>query len=130
MAEGVAQAQLVTVALTGETCENEPYTENGYDIPVSELTVGTATYDRNYEYHVPELYGYDRLTTLDLTVWPVYQVNTSKMFHGELPVIDGWRLKDGENVQLVEGENTLNYLSVHDCDSIVTLYAMLCPYSV
>lgn len=129
MSEGVNQAQLVTTRLSDETCENEPYAENGFNLPVSDLTVGTTTYD-NYEHNAAAVGGYDSLTVLDLTVWPVYTVTSSEVFHGDLPVIDGSKLKDGVDYQIVAGENVINYLTVHGCDSVVTLYVTGCPTSV
>jgi uncharacterized protein (TIGR02145 family) len=129
MSEGVNQAQLVTVTLADETCVNEPYAENGFDIPVSDLSEGTTTYD-SYAHNATAFGGYDSLTVLELTVWPVYSVTSSEVFHGDLPVIDGSKLKDGADYQIVEGENVINYLSVHGCDSVVTLYVSGCPLSV
>ena len=127
ISEGVAQAQLVTATLVDETCVNEPYAENGFDIPVSDLSVGTTAYD-SYDHSATT--GYDSLTILDLTVWPVYAESTSEVFHDDLPLIDGSKLKDGVDYQVVEGENVIHYLSVHGCDSVVTLYVTTCPISV
>ena len=129
VSEGVAQAQLVTANLADETCVNEPYTENGFDIPVSDLFEGTTTYD-SYAHNATAFGGYDSLTVLELTVWPVYADTLSEIFHGDLPLIDGSKLKDGADYQIVEGENVINYLSVHGCDSVVTLYVTTCPISV
>ena len=89
--------------------------------------MGVTDYEK-YENNVDELLGYDLLCKLKLTVWPIFATAETKMFHGELPVIDGSLLKNGVNVQLVEGENVLNYLTVHGCDSVVTLTALLCPW--
>ena len=127
ISEGVAQAQLVTANLADETCVNEPYTENGFDIPVSDLSEGTTAYD-SYDHSATT--GYDSLTILELTVWPVYAESTSEVFHDDLPLIDGSKLKDGVDYQVVEGENVIHYLSVHGCDSVVTLYVTTCPISV
>ena len=85
ISEGVAQAQLVTETLSDETCVNEPYAENGFDIPVSDLTEGTTAYD-SYDHSATT--GYDSLTILELTVWPVYAESTSEVFHDDLPLID------------------------------------------
>ena len=127
---GVAQAQLVTRDTVAETCINEPFHyEPCFDIPAEELVTGVTDYE-NYENNVDALLGYDLLCKLKLSVWPIFDTAETKMFHGELPVIDGSRLKDGEDVQLVEGENVLNFLSIHGCDSVVTLTALLCPWWV
>ena len=125
---GVAQAQLVTRDTVAETCLNEPFHNDlCFDIPADELVLGVTDYEK-YENNVDELLGYDLLCKLKLTVWPIFATAETKMFHGELPVIDGSLLKNGVNVQLVEGENVLNYLTVHGCDSVVTLTALLCPW--
>ncbi len=128
VSEGVSQSQLVTVTIEDSTCMNEPYTEHGYNI--TNLALGTDIYDSTYEKNVAEISGYDRLTTLQLTVFPVYEVTTSEIFRGDLPVIDGSRLKEGVDYQVVEGENTIHYLTIYGCDSVVNLYAMLCPDNV
>lgn len=129
MSEGVNQTQLVTTRLSDETCENEPYAENGFNVPVSDLSVGTSTYE-HYAQKAMAVGGYDSLTILDLTVWSVYADTSSEVFHGDLPVIDGSKLKGGVDYQIVAGENVINYLSVHGCDSVVTLYVSGCPISV
>lgn len=127
---GVAQAQLVTRDTVAETCVNVPFHNNlCFDIPAEELVVGVTDYEK-YENNVDVLLGYDLLCKLNLSVWPIFATAETKMFHGELPVIDGSLLKDGEDVQLVEGVNVLNFLTVHGCDSVVTLTALLCPWSV
>ena len=127
-AYGVAQAQLETVEVSDETCENEPYTENGFDIPASALSVGSSNldlYSNNVDPH-----GYDRRTMLTLTVWPVYFVEVSDMYHGVLPVIDGSVLQDGADYQVVEGDNVIYYKTIHGCDSVVTAHVSLCPFTV
>lgn len=126
---GVAQAQLVKEELTAETCENESIRIGYFEIPADELSVGTFDYEK-YINNVDTLNGYDLLTRLTLSVWPIYEVTTSKMFHGEYPLIDGSLLKDGIDYQVHEGENIIDFLTVHNCDSVVTLYATLCPYFV
>lgn len=123
---GVAQAQLVTRDTVAETCVNVPFHNNlCFDIPAEELVVGVTDYEK-YENNVDVLLGYDLLCKLNLSVWPIFATAETKMFHGELPVIDGSQLKDGEDVQLVEGVNVLNFLTVHGCDSVVTLTAPRC----
>lgn len=127
IAYGVAQAQLETRADTAATCVNEPYHNDlCFDIPAEELTVGVTDYEK-YESNVDALLGYDLLCKLNLSVWPIYAFSETKMFHGELPVIDGSLLKDGVDYQIVEGINVLNFFSIHGCDSVVTLNALLCP---
>jgi len=126
---GVAQAQLVQETLSAETCVNEDVRIGYFEIPSDELAEGTFEYEK-YINHVDTLHGYDLLTHLTLNVWPIYAVTTSKMYHGEFPVIDGSRLKGGEDYAVHEGENIIDFLTVHGCDSVVTLYATLCPYYV
>ena len=129
VAYGVAQSQLELLNIEDETCENEDYKDHGFDIPASELSVGTAHYEK-YTNNVYEIFGYDRLTKLDLSVWPTYEITVSEMYQEPLPIIDGSKLKDGHDHQLVEGENILVYLTIHGCDSVVKLYVILCPATV
>lgn len=126
---GVAQAQLVNEQLTAETCENQDVHIGYFNIPAEELTLGTSEYEK-YINHVDSLFGYDLLTHLTLSVWPIYAVTTSKMYHGEFPVIPAELIKGDEDYQIHEGENIIGFLTVHGCDSVVTLYATLCPYTV
>lgn len=129
VAHSVAQAQLMKEEITDETCENEAYTDHEFDIPVSELTVGTSEYEQ-YRSNVDEIFGYDRLTKLILSVWPTYTSESYMTYHGTLPIIDGSKLQDGIDYQVVEGINIINYSSIHHCDSVVTLHVSLCPYTV
>lgn len=129
VAYGVAQSQLDILEVEDETCVNENYSNYGFDIPASELSEGTSHYEQ-YSNNVFEIFGYDRITKLDLSVWPIYEVEVHEMFSGTLPIIDGSKLKDGHDYQVVEGKNIIVFLTIHGCDSIVTLYASLCPFSV
>ena len=129
VAHSVAQAQLEQEKVEDETCENEPYTEHDFNIPVSELTLGTTGYEK-YTPNVDALFGYDRLTHLLLTVWPTYTTESYMTYHGALPIIDGSELQSGVDYQVVEGDNVINYSSAHHCDSVVTLHVSLCPYTV
>ena len=126
--DGVAQAQLVTEEIGAEICQDGTYTERGFDL--SNLTPGTHQFE-SYQLHVEELDNYDRLNKLTLTVYEVYEVEASHMYHANtLPVIPGELLQDGNSVQLVEGWNELNYKSVNGCDSLVHYFVLLCPLSV
>lgn len=128
VAYSVAQAQLDQLEVADETCVNVPYTDNGFDIPASILSVGSSNYEL-YSNNV-DPYGYDRFTKLVLTVWPTFETEVSEMYHGSLPLIDGSELQDGVDYQVVEGDNVINYKSIHGCDSVVTLHASLCPLTV
>lgn len=119
IAYGVAQAQLVEQDLEAERCDNQPYTENGFDIGT--LPAGTYTFEQ-YQNSVPSLNNYDLRNRLLLTVWPTYDVTVYETYHGEYPVIDGH--------QIVDGLNELELSSIHGCDSVVHLYASLCPLTV
>jgi len=119
IAFGVAQAQLVELNVEAENCDNEPYTEHYFDI--EPLPVGVYTFE-NYQNSVDTLNNYDLHNKLLLTVWPTYDFTVYETFHGVYPVIDGH--------QIVDGLNELEFKSVHDCDSMVHLYASLCPYTV
>ena len=126
---GVAQAQLVQQELSAETCENEDVHIGYFDIPADALTSGVYNYEL-YVDHVDSLYGYDLLTKLNLSVWPVYALTTSKMYHGEYPVIPAELIKGDEDYQIHQGENIIDFLTIHGCDSVVTLYATRCPFFV
>ena len=128
VAYGVSQAQLDIAEVTDETCENVAYSNNGFDIPTSELVVGTTNYER-YDNNVP-VFGYDRITKLALSVWPTYATEGSASYHGALPVIPGSKLQDGIDYQVHEGINIINYSSAHGCDSVVTLHVNGCPLTV
>lgn len=128
LAYSLAQAQLDVVNVSDETCENVAYTGNGFDISTSALEVGTSNYER-YDNHVP-LYGYDRITKLELSVWPTFATEDTVMYHGAFPLIPGSELQDGVDYQVHEGVNIINYSSEHHCDSVVTLYASSCPVTV
>jgi uncharacterized protein (TIGR02145 family) len=128
LAYGVAQAQLDVVEVADETCENVAYSDNGFDIPTSELTVGTMDYER-YTNDTPP-YGYDHVTKLALSVWPTYTTEANASYHGALPLIPGSELQDGTDYQVHEGVNVINYSSAHHCDSVVTLNVYYCPLTV
>ncbi|MDY6348200.1 MAG: FISUMP domain-containing protein [Bacteroidales bacterium] len=117
LAYSVAQAQLMTEEITDETCDNQPYTQNNFNISVDELSEGVKKYEQ-YVVNVDTLYNYDLIKRLTLTVWPTYEVYDTVMFHGDFPA--------GIN----EGANNLDLATVHSCDSVVHLYAMICPFTV
>ena len=119
VAYSVAQAQIVPQEITDEVCDNEDYTDNGYNIPAPH-TVGT--YDEGEAYVVHgHPFGYDLLNHLTLTVNPTYEVTEHIMYHGEYPLGP-----DGVT-PIHDGENVFNLKTVKDCDSIVTIIASLCP---
>ena len=117
LAYSVAQAQLMKEDITAETCDNVPYTENNFNIPVEELSEGVSQYEQ-YVVNESSLFNYDLLKQLTLTVYPTYEVYDTVMYHGDLP--------EGIN----EGANNLDLATVHSCDSVVHLYAMVCPLTV
>ena len=125
---GVSQAQLDILEVTDETCENVAYTDNGFDIPTSVLTVGSTDYEL-YTNDAPP-YGYDHVTKLALIVWPTYATDANAWYHGTMPLIPGSELQDGNDYQVHEGVNVINYSSMHNCDSVVTLYVYFCPLTV
>lgn len=129
MAYGVAQSQLEVLELEDETCVNEAYLDHGFDIPVSELSEGVQHYEQ-YVNNVYDIFGYDRLTKLDLSVWPIYYMEESKAMIPPFPVIDGSKLKSGVDYQIVEGDNLIDFITVHGCDSVVLLHVIVCPATV
>ena len=129
IAYGVAQSQLELLELEDETCINEPYTNHGFDFPSYSLPEGPSHFEQ-YSHNVQDIFGYDLLKKLDLSVWPVYEVESNETYYYPLPIIDGSKLKYGIDYQLVEGDNTIIYLTVHGCDSVVHAYVTSCPHIV
>lgn len=128
LSDGVAQAQLITNVVEDSLCQNDSYTDNGFSL--SDLEPGVHSLE-NYQDHVAEQDNYDVLNKLTLTVFEIYNVDDQRMYHAdELPIIDGELLQNGQEVQLVEGWNELNYKSIHGCDSVVHYFVLLCPLSV
>lgn len=119
IAFGVAQAQLVELNVEAENCDNQPYNEHYFNIDPQ--PAGVYSYE-NYQNSVDTLNNYDLINRLILTVWPTYDVTVYETFHGEYPIIDGH--------QIVDGLNELELSSIHGCDSMVHLYASLCPFTV
>jgi uncharacterized protein (TIGR02145 family) len=118
---GVAQARLVEQTLEEETCENKTFTDED-GIFVIEPTHASGNY--HYERYLVNGHPlhYDLHSALDLAVFPIYEENDTVMYHGTFPIIAG--------VQLQEGENILDLSTVHGCDSVVHLIALLCPLEV
>lgn len=119
VAYSVAQAQIVPQEITDEVCANVDYTDHGYNLPVPHA-VGILDAGETYLVHGHEL-GYDVLNHLILTVNSTYEVSVSKMYHGSYPLGP-----DGVT-PIHEGENTFSLHSSKGCDSIVKIYASLCP---
>jgi len=115
VAAGVSQAQLVDSLYVEEGCENHDYDGHGFHFSAP-LTVGEHTADMyvvaGHQYH------YDLRKHLTLNIFPTYDTSVYVTYHGELP--------DG----IHEGMNDLELLTVKGCDSLVHLYADLCPYTV
>ncbi len=115
VAAGVSQAQVVDSLFAEEGCENRDYDGHGFHFDAP-LSVGEHTADMyvvaGHQYH------YDLRKHLTLNVFPTYDTSVYVTYHGVLP----------EGIH--EGMNDLELLSVKGCDSLVHLYADLCPYTV
>jgi uncharacterized protein (TIGR02145 family) len=112
---GLLQAQVVDSIYTEEGCENVDYDGHGFHFSAP-LTLGEHTAE---QYLVAgHRYNYDLRKHLILNVNPIYEISKYVTYHGVLP--------DGVH----EGSNDLNLQSVKGCDSLVHLYADLCPYTV
>ena len=111
---GVAHALLVTTHASEETCENVPYSDpaHGFDFPAP-LAVGTTEHSKYTVHGTHE--KYDELYLLTLTVHPTYDVYDTVMYHGTMPA------------GITEGDNDVTWTTIHGCDSVVHLYALLCP---
>ena len=108
--------QLSTTNLTGEICEGESYTANGFNETPTEA--GVFTYQRL----VPTFYGCDSTVNLTLTVHPVYQYEeTATACSNEVPYL--WH-----NQSLTaSGTYYDNQQSVFGCDSNYTLHLTVLP---
>lgn len=115
VAAGVSQAQVVDSIFVEEGCENHDYDGHGFHFSAP-LAVGEHTADmyvvEGHQYH------YDLRKHLTLNIFPTYEISSYVTYHGVLP----------EGIH--EGMNDLELLTVKGCDSLVHLYADLCPYTV
>lgn len=115
VAAGVSQAQIVDSTFVEEGCENHDYDGHGFHFSAP-LSVGEHTADMyvvaGHQYH------YDLRKHLTLNIFPTYEISSYITYHGVLP----------EGIH--EGMNDLELLTVKGCDSLVHLYADLCPYTV
>ena len=115
VAAGVSQAQVVDSTYAEEGCENQDYDGHGFHFDAP-LAVGEHTADQyvvaGHKYH------YDLRKHLTLNIFPTYDTSVYVTYHGVLP--------DG----IHQGMNELDLLTVKGCDSLVHLYADLCPYTV
>lgn len=115
VASGVSQAQVVDSLFVEEGCENHDYDGHGFHFSAP-IAVGEHIADM---YVVAgHQYNYDLRKHLMLNIFPTYETSVYITYHGELP--------DG----IHEGMNDLELLNVKGCDSLVHLYADLCPYTV
>jgi uncharacterized protein (TIGR02145 family) len=115
VAAGVSQAQVVDSTFAEEGCENQDYDGHGFHFSTP-IAVGEHTADM---YVVAgQQYHYDLRKHLTLNIFPTYDTSVYVTYHGVLP--------DG----IHQGMNDLELLSVKGCDSLVHLYADLCPYTV
>ena len=115
IAAGVSQAQVVDSTFVEENCENQDYDGHGFHFSAP-ISVGEHTADM---YVVAgHRYRYDLRKHLTLNIFPIYETSTYITYHGVLP----------EGIH--EGMNDLELLTVKGCDSLVHLYADLCPYTV
>ena len=106
---------LSSAELTDETCELAHYTGYGFDTTFTEEGVYTLTK------HSENVYGCDSLTTLTLTVYPIFatDVYDTICFNGEY---------DFHGVTLTTtGDYTTTLPSIHNCDSVINLHLYVRP---
>lgn len=110
--EGVAQAQLVKVALADNACHGDGYVANGFTFATSTLpgNYDERRYVNNAQFH------YDSLTTLALTVNPSYEYKDTLTFYDY--IIGGY----------AEGDNDLNLTTISGCDSLIHRFVILLPF--
>lgn len=112
---GFLQAQVVDSIFAEEGCENEDYDGHGFHFSAP-MTLGEHTASQYLL--AGHQYNYDIRKQLILNVNPIYEISKQVIYHGELP----------EGIH--EGMNDLQLQTVKGCDSLVHLYADLCPYTV
>lgn len=115
VAAGVSQAQVVDSTYTEESCENEDYDGHGFHFSAP-LSVGEHT--ANMYVVAGHQYHYDLRKHLTLSINPTFEMTTYVTYPNEFP--------DG----IHSGWNDLNLLTIKGCDSLVHLYADLCPFEV
>lgn len=115
ISSGVSQAQVVDSTYLEEGCENQDYDGHGFHFSAP-MALGEHTADL----YAPggHLYHYDLRKHLTLNIFQTYDTSVYVTYHGVLP--------DG----IHQGMNDLHLLTVKGCDSIVHLYADLCPFTV
>jgi hypothetical protein len=101
--------------LTDETCEQAHYTGYGFDTTFA--TAGEYTLTK----HSENVYGCDSLTTLTLTVYPVFEteIEDTICFNGEYDF-------HGQTLTTT-GDYTTTLPSVHRCDSVLNLHLYVRP---
>lgn len=115
VAAGVSQAQVVDSTYAEEGCKNQDYDGHGFHLSAP-LALGEHTADM---YVVGgQKHHYDLRKHLILNIFQTYDTSVYITYHGVLP--------DG----IQQGMNNLELHSVKGCDSVVHLYADLCPYTV
>ena len=106
---------LSTAEYTDQTCENAHYTGYGFDTTFANTGIYTLTK------HSENVYGCDSLTTLTLTVYPIYttEVYDTICFNGEYNF-------HGQTLTAT-GDYTTTLASVNHCDSVVNLHLYVRP---
>ena len=106
---------LSLVELTDETCEQAHYTGYGFDTTFA--TAGEYTLTN----HSENVYGCDSLTTLTLTVYPVFEteIEDTICFNGEYDF-------HGQTLTAT-GDYTTTLPSVNNCDSVLNLHLYVRP---
>lgn len=99
-----------TVVLSDNACEGVAYHGNGFNLPAESALVGTMTLERDdtightYTHYV-----------VQLTVWPTqYTILNDNIVLGDTIEWNGITICD-------EGNYTVTLVSLHGCDSVVTL---------
>ena len=108
---GLAQAQLITVEIADDHCAESEY--NNYDFVIGDtIKEGEYTYERYLS--AASQFHYDSLTTLNLSVHPIYHVEDTMIFTYALP--DSFP---------TQGVYPQHLYTEFGCDSLVDLTVLL-----
>ena len=113
--------------VTDESCQYQPYQENGFDLAAEELgTVGVHTFERVYTTN-----GCDSIVTLQLTIHPVYEIDFEDVVcEGSAYNLHGFDVTTVQTLGVSDVNMTQHLQSQNGCDSIVNLYLRVVDTSI
>ena len=113
--------------VTDESCQHQPYQENGFDLAAEELgTVGVHTFERVYTTN-----GCDSIVTLQLMIHPVYEIDFEDVVcEGSAYNLHGFDVTTVQTLGVSDVNMTQHLQSQNGCDSIVNLYLRVVDTSI